>query len=84
MINPSVTIPQLLVQEQLGKARGAAPHHFLASTSSHAHNISTVSSEGVISETTGKYPPKMKIWQESTPTQKLAALDFGINIFRLV
>lgn len=40
MINPSVRIPQLLVQEQLEALTWAALHHFLASTSSRAHNIS--------------------------------------------
>lgn len=75
MINPSVGIPQLLVQEQLEELMWAALHHFLASTSSNAYNISTISSEGVISETTGKYSPKMKVWQESIPTQELAACN---------
>lgn len=75
MINPSVRIPQLLVQEQLGELMRAALHHFLVATSSRAHNVSTISSEGVTSETTGKYSPKMNVWQGSTPTQELAALD---------
>lgn len=74
MINPSVRIPQLLVQEQLGELMRAALHHFLVATSSRAH-VSTISSEGVTSETTGKYSLKMNVWQGSTPTQELAALD---------
>lgn len=75
MINPSVRIPQLLVQEQLGELMRAALHHFLVATSIPAHNVSTISSEGVTSETTGKYSLKMNVWQGSTPTQELAALD---------
>lgn len=34
--------------------------HFLVSTCSRAFSVSTISSKGVISETTGKYSPKTK------------------------